>query len=202
MNASSAGIVLLAAGEGQRYGDIKQLASIEGEPMVRRAARTALATGATVVVVVGAHAAPVRAVLEDLPLHLVHHHHWQQGMGSSLAAGIRALLDVLPSATGVLICLADQPTVGAAMLGRLLQRHQDAPERILATGHGASMGPPALFPSDCFDTLIAWSGTRGAQALLEREAARVETFAFGDLTDVDTPADLLQVREQMRYPPR
>jgi CTP:molybdopterin cytidylyltransferase MocA len=202
MNPTSAGIVLLAAGEGRRYGDIKQLATIYGEPMVRRAARTALATGAAVTVVIGAHLEAVQLVLEDLPLQLIHHRHWQEGMGSSLAAGIRALLSLQPAATGALFCLSDQPTIGAAMLSRLLQRHQEAPDRILATDQGETIGPPALFPRDCFDTLLAWSGTRGAQALLQREAARVETFAFGPLVDVDTPADLLRVREQILHSPR
>lgn len=202
MNPPSAGIVLLAAGESRRYGDIKQLATIEGEPMVRRAARTALATGTTVVVVIGAHAESVQPTLDDLPVHLVHNPDWPEGMGSSLAVGIRALLSLQPAITGVLFCLADQPTISAPMLSRLLQRHREAPDRILATDQDTITGPPAVFPRDYFDTLMAWSGTRGAQALLQREAARVETFAFGPIADVDTPADLLRVREQILHSPR
>lgn len=202
MNEPSAGIVLLAAGEGRRYGDIKQLATIDGEPMVRRAARTALATGATVVVVIGAHAESIQPALDDLPVHLTNHQGWQDGMGSSLAAGIRTLLSLRPTATGVLFCLADQPTVGAAMLSRLLRRHDEAPTRILASDQGDTLGPPALFPQDCFEALLAWSGARGAQALLQHEAERIEIFAFGPIADVDTPADLLRVREQILHSPR
>ena len=56
---SSPVILLLAAGEGRRYGGIKQLADIQGEPMVRRAARAALGHGVPVVVVLGAHAEQV-----------------------------------------------------------------------------------------------------------------------------------------------
>jgi len=49
-------IVLLAAGEGRRFGGTKQLADIDGETMVHRAARTAIATGVELIVVTGAHA--------------------------------------------------------------------------------------------------------------------------------------------------
>ena len=48
MSASSPVIVLLAAGEASRFGSLKQLAMIEGEPMVRRASRQALACGVPV----------------------------------------------------------------------------------------------------------------------------------------------------------
>ncbi|WP_243041312.1 nucleotidyltransferase family protein [Dyella sedimenti] len=190
MNAPQVGIVLLAAGEGRRYGGIKQLARIEGEPMVRRAARTLLATGMPVLAVTGAHAAPVEAELGDLPLRIEHHAAWREGMGGSLAAGVRALLAWQPSASGILACLADQPGLRAWMLQRLLARHAQAPTRVLAARHGDAAGPPALFPRDCFDALRACAGDRGARDLFKAEASRVETFDFGELVDVDTPADL------------
>ena len=84
-------ILLLAAGEGLRFGGIKQLAEIQGEPMVRRAARCALEQDIPVVVVTGAYAEQVEAVLDDLPLRLIRYDGWHEGMGSSLAAGVRYL---------------------------------------------------------------------------------------------------------------
>jgi len=188
-------VVLLAAGEGRRYGGAKQLAEIGGEPMVRRAAKIALGAGAPLQAVTGAHAEAVEAALAGLPLHVVRHAGWHEGMGSSLAAGIREVQRRWPGASGALVCLADQPLLETAMLDRLLARHRDAPEAILATDLGDAAGPPALFPRDCFDTLARGSGARGAQALLRQQAARVETFAFGALPDVDTPADLQRVRQ-------
>lgn len=197
MNAANAHahvpIVVLAAGEGLRYGGAKQLADVGGEPMLRRVARTALGTGAPVLVVTGARAPQVETALAGLPLQVARHPGWRDGMGSSLAAGIRRLRRFWPDADGALLCLADQPLLDGAMLAHLLQRHRQAPAHILATDHDGKAGPPVLFPRDCLDTLADWSGTRGAQALLEREAARVETFAFGILPDVDTPADLARV---------
>ena len=196
---TSAVIVLLAAGESRRYGGIKQLADIDGEPMVRRAALAALACNAPVIVVVGAHGDLVSAALADLPLLVVNHPSWSDGMGSSLAAGVRAAQQSFPRSSGVLVCVADQPLMTAQWLVTLLHRHQSAPSLIFAVEHQGIAGPPVLFPRDCFDTLMHWSGTRGASALLEREAFRVERLVApdGDGMDVDTPEDLQRARAQL-----
>jgi CTP:molybdopterin cytidylyltransferase MocA len=193
-------ILLLAAGEGSRFGGAKQLATIGGEAMVRRTARVLLETDMPVLVVTGAYADDVEAVLDDLPLGMSRCEDWQLGMGHSLASGVRALSRMFPQATAVLVCLADQPLQSSALLRDMLQRHQAMPERILATEHHGVQGPPALFPRDCFDALAALSGAHGARAVLKQEAARVEVFTATAWIDVDTPEDLQQVRTMLGLP--
>jgi molybdenum cofactor cytidylyltransferase len=188
-------ILLLAAGEGLRYGGIKQLADIQGEPMVRRAARAALEQGVPVVVVTGAHAEQVEAVLDDLPLRIVHFDGWHQGMGSSLAAGIRYVHAHYPQTSAALLSLADQPLLGSHFFRQMLERHAEVPQRLLVTEQNGVSGPPVLFPRDCFAELMTWSGPRGAHGLIEQEAARVEQLATPGSIDVDTPQDLQHVRD-------
>lgn len=196
---TNAAIVLLAAGEGRRFGGIKQLARLHGEPLVHRAARLLLATGAPVIVVTGAHADAVGAALDGLAVCRVRNVNWHAGMGTSLATGFRYLLEHFETATGALLCLADQPLPDAELPIRMLQRHAQAPDRLLAVAHGSVAGPPVLFPRNCFVELSEWSGPAGAQALLHREARRLETFAVELLPDVDTPEDLDQADRQLRH---
>jgi molybdenum cofactor cytidylyltransferase len=192
---SSPIIVLLAAGESRRFGGIKQLVEIDGQPMLRRVARTVLDQGVPVIAVTGAHAERVEAVLDDLPLQIIRHAGWQDGMGSSLAAGIRCVEAWFPQASAVLLCLADQPLLGAPLFETMLQRHREAPDRLLVTEQHGISGPPVLFPRDCFAALTVLSGSRGAYALIEREAARVERFTSTDGGDVNTPQDLQRIRD-------
>lgn len=194
-------IVLLAAGAGNRYGGIKQLARIDGEPMLRRVARGLLDIGTPVIVVIGAHAQEVETALTGLPVRIERHAGWVDGMGSSLAAGIRRAISDFSDATGALLCLADQPLLDVATLQRMLTRHTAAAGSILVTTQHGVDSPPVLFPRDYFDTLANWSGTRGARALLEQEAHRVERFAVSELIDVDTPEDLQRVREWLAVHP-
>lgn len=193
-NATSPVILLLAAGEGSRFGGAKQLADVGGEPMVRRVARMLLELTTPVLVVTGAYADEVEAVLDDLPLSLVRCEDWQLGMGNSLAAGVRELMRVFPHASGVLVVLADQPLLDLASLRGMLQRHAQTRDRMLATKQHDTLGPPALFPRDCFDALAALSGSHGARALLQRDVSRVELFTARDAIDVDTREDLERVQ--------
>jgi molybdenum cofactor cytidylyltransferase len=193
-HASSPVILLLAAGEGRRYGGIKQLADVAGEPMVRRVARTMLEMKLPVVLVIGAHAEKVESVIDDLQLHIVRCDEWQLGMGQSLAIGVRFLVSRFPDASAALICLADQPLLSSVSLQPLLQRHAEAPDRLLATERNGICGPPVLFPKDCFERLMTQSGARGARDVLENQAARMEAFASEEIMDVDTPEDLARVQ--------
>src|SRR3954465_11585648 len=109
---------VLAPGESSRLGTPKQLVLYQGLPLVARAARAALNGGADpVVVVLGANAERVSAALSGIPVIPVLNPEWARGMGTSVATGVRAILDQNPSTGGVLIMLADQPLVGAAALG-------------------------------------------------------------------------------------
>ncbi|GLQ93714.1 nucleotidyltransferase family protein [Dyella acidisoli] len=193
-------ILLLAAGEGSRFGGAKQLADIDGEPMVRRVARMLLEADIPVIVVTGAYADDVEAVIDDLPLRLVRCKDWQLGMGSSLAAGVSEVMRTFPHASAVLVALADQPLLGATAFKTMLERHRQAPGRVFATEHDGMQGPPALFPRDCFDALAVLSGPKGARALLQREAARLEVFASDDVADIDTQEDLRRAQALLAAP--
>jgi CTP:molybdopterin cytidylyltransferase MocA len=192
MPGPSAGlhILLLAAGNASRYGSAKQRVLITGISMVRRAALAALATGAGLIVVTGAHAEAVAEELAGLPVTLLHNTHWPQGMGGSIASGFRYLLQTAASSAAAIVCLADQPLIGHAELQRLIAAHRNAPDRIIAADHGAALGPPCLFPSHYYAELAKLSGAQGARKVLERYPAEVDTVAMPQAAvDIDTPDD-------------
>ena len=201
MPAFSPVTLLLAAGAGSRFGGAKQLADIGGEPMVRRVARALLDTDAPLIVVTGAYADEVENVLDDLPLSVARCEDWQLGMGNSLATGANELMRMFPHASAALVALADQPLLDTDVFRSLLERHRHAPDRVLASAHDGVQGPPALFPRDCFAALTTLSGPKGARAVLQREAARVELFAAGNVVDVDTPDDLRLVQASLGRKP-
>ncbi len=116
-------IVLLAAGESRRLGVPKQLLTIDGEPLVRRAARAALATcPAQALIVVGARADDVYAAVADLALTRVACAEWEQGLSASIQAGVRA---VDPELAAALFVLADQPALDADHLRALIACWRD-----------------------------------------------------------------------------
>lgn len=185
------GAVLLAAGSASRFGAPKQVLVIDGVPMVRRAAMAALDAGLSpVMVVTGAHGDVVAASLSGLAVQNVVHTGWAHGMGSSIAAGIEAIMRQAVSLQAVMVLLADQPSIGADDLKRMLELHALAPERILAARYDRHLGPPCLFPRVHFRDLATLDGSPGARGLLERYAACVDAFDLqAAAVDIDTPAD-------------
>src|SRR6266851_9784754 len=90
------GTVILAAGNSTRFGSPKQLVVHKGLPLVRRAAKAAIAAHTSpVIVVLGANKSLVAAELTRLRgVRTVVNEHWATGLASSLAAGLRALMEI------------------------------------------------------------------------------------------------------------
>lgn len=186
--------VVLAAGAAARFGRAKQLLIWRGQTLVQHAVRRAGAVcGAGVIVMTGAEAAAVEASVQALanagnasPPELVHHPHWRQGLGSTLAAA--AALPRVQAADALLVCLVDQPEVTTADLVRLANLWQTAPAVPACASFAGGIGPPAILPAAWLAQLRELAGEHGARALLARaEATLLELPAAG--ADIDTPAD-------------
>jgi molybdenum cofactor cytidylyltransferase len=205
LTVGALGAVVLAAGASARLGRPKQLVVHEGRPLVVRAADAATRAGADpVVVVLGAEADAVRAVLADLPVVQVMNSRWADGMGTSVAEGLRAIMKHTPALRGVLLTLADQPLVDHAALARLLAAWDEADAAagdggahvtIAAASYAGTVGVPAVFGRAHFDSLRSLAPGAGAAALLRDAGARVLPVPMPEAaTDIDTPVDLERLR--------
>lgn len=189
---SVAGIIL-AAGESSRYGKPKQLLEFHGEPFVRRVAKTALAAGLSpVVVVTGANAQAVRAVVSDLNVVIARNSAWQEGQSSSIRAGLPPH-PARPSAGQVgaaIFLLADQPQVTRHVLEALKSRHAEGLFPIVAPLIADRRGNPVLFDRVTFADLLKLEGDIGGRALFRNYP--VEYIPWHDehlLFDVDNEDD-------------
>ncbi len=188
--AARVGAVVLAAGGSTRLGTPKQLLVFEGEPLVRRAARAALSAGASpVLVVVGAESPRVRAALDGLAnVGVVEHARWAEGLASSLAIGLRALLDAAP-VDAALVTLADQPYVDAPELATLVARCSPT-SPIVAAEYDGIVGVPVVVARALVPELLTLHGDRGAGAWLRAQGDRVTRVPLpAAAIDVDTPED-------------
>jgi molybdenum cofactor cytidylyltransferase len=182
-------VLLLAAGAARRFGSPKQLARLAGEPLLLRAVtRATEVAGQAVSVVLGAHAADIAPLLRHSPASVVINRQWEEGLASSLRAGVASL----PGSTeAVLVMLADQVAVTGFDLRRLIASWQQQPDCIVAASYEGQTGVPAIFPSHCFPALLELRGDVGARQVLHRMADRCVRISMPNASvDVDTPADL------------
>ncbi len=198
---ASIAIVLLAAGEASRFGSPKQIASIGERAMVRHCAINALGTQAPVLVVTGAHRDAVETALGGLHVALVHNLDWAAGMGASIARGVRAARERNAALRGVLIALADQPSISTENLAMLLREHAQTPDNIVASRLGERVGPPCVFPASCFGELEVLDGAAGARAVIERNENLCRAVEMpGAAHDIDTREDYRRFVEQAGLP--
>lgn len=196
-SAASITAVLLAAGSSRRFGAAnKLLAVLDDKPLVRHAAESLTAAGfAEIVVVTGPDADEVRRVLEGLPVRFVHNERYLEGMGGSVATGIRA---VAPASEGALVALGDMPRLDPALLSALIEAflREGGNKIVFPCLPDGSQRNPVLWPRRLFAKVGALTGEMGAKAILQ--AHKAETIAVpaspGAFTDIDTADDLARLQ--------
>mgnify|MGYP000014703262 CR=1 FL=1 len=188
--------VLLAAGDSERFGERdKLLATVDGEPLVRRAARTLTdAEVDPVAAVVRPDASDVRDALAGLGLTAVENPNAAAGQATSVRRGVAWARE---RADAVVFALGDMPRVDPGTVDRLVAAYREGRGSALAAGYDGRRGNPVLFDGRHFDALAAVAGDTGGRAVFERAAdsAVVETGDPGVRADVDTPADLDRLRD-------
>lgn len=177
------GVVLLAAGQAKRFGGGKLMAEFHGRPLWERAAETAEAIDFSErVVVIG----PDSTIESRLGWMRVENQFAEQGMGTSIAAGVRALTNC----DRVIIMLADMPLVSRTHLDRLI-----AAQGVAFTRYpDGSAGCPAIFPRSVFPLLETLNGDRGARSLGLGDAELIAPPHERQLADVDEACDLQRLR--------
>jgi molybdenum cofactor cytidylyltransferase len=188
-DANAVYALVLAAGSASRFGSTKQTARYDGIPLVRHAIAVAnKACGDRTVLVTGHDRDAVAGVCEPLRGREIINEHYADGLGTSIACGVRAVRD---AASAVLILLADQPLVTEEHVQALIDAWSGAENEIVATSFSGTQGPPTLFASGCFDELCALTGDTGGKQLLEDRRFRLRTIEFEPAgVDIDEPEDI------------
>ena len=167
-------IIILAAGKGERFraggGTTHKLeALLAGKPVLQHVLAAAQASG--------------------LPWHLVRPQGGTNGMGDSIALGVKAT----PYAAGWLILPGDLPLITAASLQRVAQALNEKP--VVVPYFQQRHGHPVGFGREYFDSLARLTGDEGAKAVVQAARARADVFSLalndsGIVQDIDVPEDL------------
>jgi molybdenum cofactor cytidylyltransferase len=191
------GAIILAAGPSTRLGTPKQSIMYEGKTLLQHAVDAAQGVGCQpVVVVLGAHANAVLAHFHNQSVTIVHNDDWHRGMGTSIAVGIKALLQADDTISSAIISVCDQPFADAALLNSLMEQYKQVGKGIIACTYANTIGVPALFDKQYFDALLQLNGDEGAKKLMLQHEDDVTTVPFEKgVIDIDTVQDVEQFRE-------
>ena len=185
--------MLLAAGQGSRFGRPKALVELDGQTLAERGIGMLRAGGADpVLIVTGAAQVELGPANQ---VRTVYNDEWRTGMGSSLRAALRVLADpdVGAEVGAAVVALADQPLVGAEAVSRLIAAYQAGAGVAVAAYDGRPRNPVLLAREHWPEVIAMATGDQGARAFLRARPDLVSVVECGDTgrpDDIDTPADL------------
>jgi molybdenum cofactor cytidylyltransferase len=191
---------VLAAGRSSRMAPRNKLLELVGaKSIVARVAEAAVASGADPVIVVTGFEAPrVAEALRDLKVTIVHNPNFEEGMSTSLQAGLGALP---PNSDGALVLLGDMPEIESSDLEALMAAFAaKGRQSICVPVNRGRRGNPVLWGAAYFAEMMRISGDVGAKQLIAQHQHRVTEVAVGSngiFADVDTPSDLARLKTRL-----
>jgi molybdenum cofactor cytidylyltransferase len=193
--------IILAAGSSSRMGAgrHKLFLPLGEQPVLVLVLEAVLAAQTRpIVLVLGHQAAQARALLDPYlhvpDLQIIENPAYQQGMSTSLRAGLQVLTNPnehLPKEHigGAIILLGDQPLITARIIDGLVATWRDEGKRIVAPLYNGKQGNPVLFSAKLFPELAKVTGDEGGRSVIERHREEVVTVEVEDAQasfDVDT----------------
>jgi molybdenum cofactor cytidylyltransferase len=178
------GGLILAAGEGRRFGGTKQLAELDGRPLLEHVLE-AMTDVVPRVVVLGHAADKIRRGVNMHGASVVVCEDWNEGQSASLRAGLAAL----PGVDAVVVVLGDQPGITAEAVAAVVGAggDQDAVRAV----YGGTPGHPVLLRRPLLERAGELRGDTGFRDLLESATvSEVEVGGIADPADIDTREEL------------
>jgi molybdenum cofactor cytidylyltransferase len=186
--------VLLAAGTSSRMGANKLLLEVGGRSLLRSAALRAVEAGlAPLYVVLGYEAEQARREVDDIECTIVFNRDYQQGITTSLTAGVAALAAHVPAAV---VMLADMPRVTAPMIAGLVTRYRTTTAPLVISDYDGVSAPPVLYDRSLFAELRSLTGDSGCgRQVVARHRAEAEVVPWPAeaLADIDVPEDFARL---------
>jgi molybdenum cofactor cytidylyltransferase len=189
-------VLILAAGGSRRLGRPKQLeawgrTTLLGHVVER--VRTFPVDETWIVL-----GADIDAVMDAVDLSgfgVVENPEWQEGLASSLRAGLDALTR-LSKADGAMVVLGDQPEIGGDVVIQLVERFRRSKALAVVPKYRYATGNPVIVRRELWPRLMSLEGDEGAKRLLTAHPEWVEEVWFEQLPprDVDTAADVEELR--------
>ena len=184
METCRVGCVVMAAGNGTRFGANKLLAEYRGQALIRRAlaAVPAELTSRTAVVT---QYEEIEDLAREFGFRCLRNHRPELGISRTVALGTAALKD---ECDGILYLTGDQPLLDRETVARMVDAFCKRPDRILVPAADGRRGSPCVFPKDLFPALLALRGDVGGRQVIRANPDRVLAVPVSPqvLYDVDT----------------
>jgi molybdenum cofactor cytidylyltransferase len=189
-------VLLLAAGASSRMGQPKMFLTWQGKTFLEHTVSAAASISTPVFVVTGEHTHAIATALQHHEVQLIPNEQWQEGMGTSVAAGVAGIVQAGFIPDTLIIAVCDQPFITAELLQQMIAEKERSGKGIVGCSYDNTIGTPVIFDKKYFAALQQLNGQQGAKRLLQQSPGDVATvpFPLGSI-DIDTPEDYERLKK-------
>lgn len=183
------GCVVLAAGQGRRFGDNKLLQMLAGRPVLGHVL-SALPRERFEQVVVVASSQGVETLCGERGFFCLRY------PGGPQSESIRRGIAAMEGMDGCLFVMGDQPLCTGESMENIVDAFLTHPEAVIRLAWGETPCSPVLFPQKYFQKLQSLTGEQGGMAALKGldvPIILVQANEETELWDVDTRAELEKI---------
>lgn len=182
-------VLLLAAGSSSRLGRPKQLLKWRNSNLLQNAINTAANSDASkTVLILGAHYSEITSKINTTNVEVVNNKTWENGLGNSIAFGVKSIKEKYPETDGVLVMLADQPLIDSSYLNTLINSFEINKKQIIASTYvNRKYGVPVIFDKHYFNELVNLNDDQGAKHIITKYISNVISIEHDmRFEDIDT----------------
>ena len=197
-DAPTLGCILMASGEGRRFGGNKLLASFEGQPLIRRILSATDTDLFSRRIVVTRHS-EIADICRESGIEAILHH--RPDRNDTVRIGLEGFGKTLPD--GCMFCPCDQPLLSKATVEALARAFWERPDGIYRLSWQNIPGSPIIFPKAYYEALKALPKGKGGSHVIRSSNLRVrcvEAASEWELKDVDTVEDLKLLESRCTAP--
>jgi molybdenum cofactor cytidylyltransferase len=188
--------IILAAGEGRRFGQCKAMALLDGVTFLEIIANHLKKIKCDPIIVVGGRdAATIANEAKRLGINHTINSDWEKGQFSSLKSGLSFIKEDI---CGALVTLVDHPFVAAETYSLMIDGFVKRPNRIIVPIYDHKRGHPIILPRDIINQIFQSPEDITMRDIIKNHEAMVVQFRCEDpgvLKDIDTKEDLEKARK-------
>ncbi|RLD28570.1 MAG: nucleotidyltransferase family protein [Bacteroidetes bacterium] len=173
-------------------GSPKQLLKWNNTTLLGQAIKTAKRLNTTnIIVVLGDSHEVIKSKIKDSEIQILNNKNWKNGLGNSIAFGVKNILKTKSNTDGILIMLSDQPLIDSKYLNSLINKFNIGKHQIIATSYkNKKLGVPVLFDKVYFTELSKLNNDKGAKAIIQKYIKKVSVINGEQVvSDIDTLED-------------
>lgn len=185
----SIGCIIMASGQGKRFGSNKLMVDFLGEPLIAYVLKTTENMFDKRIIVTRHDS--VADYCKKNNIEYIRHN--LPNRNDTVRLGLEKMQDV----THCMFMMGDQPLIKRESLEQIMSAVSKEPKYIWRFIFKDTFGAPVIFPRKYFGELQSLPERKGGGVLLKNYADQVRTVSVTDLyelMDVDTPADLERLK--------